>query len=111
MQRLHRSRWQHYFAFATSIAISVFQDVNKEFDQSVDNNHNYFSSTIYATLDEAGKVIVQGNHYVIPSCPRQCPSVNDVPDGVVYLVGKKVHRGPIVVDGLQTQLNRHDVSN
>ena len=70
-------------ASATGIVISVSKGVYKEFDQSFDNSYIYFSTTFYAILDKASKVILQPNHYVMPSCPRQWPTVNDVSDGVV----------------------------
>ncbi|CAK8686713.1 unnamed protein product [Clavelina lepadiformis] len=49
-------------ASATDIFTRVSQDVYRDFEQSVDNNHIYFSSTFYTALDYKCKAVVQGKH-------------------------------------------------
>ncbi|CAK8686720.1 unnamed protein product [Clavelina lepadiformis] len=68
-------------ASATDVFIRVSQDVYRDFDQGVDNNQIFFSSTFYTALDDKCKAVVQGNHYVMPSCPAQCPTSYDVSNG------------------------------
>ncbi|CAK8686719.1 unnamed protein product [Clavelina lepadiformis] len=61
-----------------------------DLDEGVVNSYVYILRKFYAALDETCKTILQGNQYVMSSCPDQCPTAYGVSDSAVYTVGKTI---------------------